>query len=84
MLIYHTQGNLQKKLVGPFKEDFLLHKDGEIGDTEKTPCSKASARLQVTLSASLSATGTTQDGFVQAGSLDTGFTELLGLTWRKC
>lgn len=75
---------MQKKLSGPYKEDFLLHKDGEISDTEASVCAKASARFQLTLSASLSATVTTAQGYVQADAADTGFKEILGLTWRKC
>jgi hypothetical protein len=83
-LTSYTQGNIQKKLQGPYEEDFLLHKEGEVGDNEPSICAKTQARFAVTLSASLSSSVSTAGGVVQGGSLDTAFKEEMGLTWRKC
>jgi hypothetical protein len=79
-----VQGNMQRRIQGPFEDDVLVHKDGEVSDKEMSVCSKASARFQLTLSASLSATSSTLSGVVQGGSLDTTFQEMLGLGWKKC
>jgi hypothetical protein len=78
------QGNIQKKLQGPFEEDFLLHKPGEMGDEEPSICAKAQARFAVTISVTLSSDVTTAGGQVRGDSLDTAFKEEMGLVWRKC
>ncbi|KAF2021324.1 hypothetical protein BU24DRAFT_404342 [Aaosphaeria arxii CBS 175.79] len=79
------KGNTQKKLTGPFKDDFLLHKDGEVGDGEQSICStKASAKFQLSLSVSLSSTVSTSNGHVKGDSADAAFGEVLNLGWRKC
>lgn len=76
---------MQKKISGPFEDDFLLHKSGEVSDNEESLCStKASARFQITLSASLSAGSSTVNGVVQGDSLDSAFSQVLNLSWRKC
>jgi len=78
---------MQKKLSGPLDADILIHKDGEVSDKEQSTCSKAGARFQLTISASLSATATNVGGTikgVQDGILDRGFNEILNLNWRKC
>ena len=83
----HFQGNMQRKISGPLESDFLIHKDGEISDSEQSVCSKAAARFQLTISASLSATSSGAAGVLkgtQDGALDRGFSEILGLNWRKC
>lgn len=75
---------MQKKIQGPFEDDFLLHRDGEVSDKETSVCSKENARFQLTISASLSAGSSTSSGVVQGGSLDNAFSEILNLAWRKC
>ena len=75
---------MQKKLQGPFKDDFLLHKDGEVSDNEPSVCSKASARFQLSISASLSASSSSLSGIVQGDAADAAFGEILNLGWRKC
>lgn len=76
---------MQKKLSGPFEDDFLIHKDGEVSDTEQSVCSKTNARFQLTISASLSQSGTSNtNGIVQGGAVDSAFSEILSLGWRKC
>ncbi|KAF2798007.1 hypothetical protein K505DRAFT_234237 [Melanomma pulvis-pyrius CBS 109.77] len=81
------KGNMQKQLSGPFENDVLLHKDGEVSDTVSSACSKTAARFQLTISASLSATVSSGSGVLkgtQDGALDRGFSEILNLGWRKC
>ncbi|KAF2707946.1 hypothetical protein K504DRAFT_483201 [Pleomassaria siparia CBS 279.74] len=81
------KGNMQKKLSGPLERDFLIHKDGELSDSEASVCSKASARFQLTISASLSSTSSSIEGVLkgtQDGAVDRGFSEILNLAWRKC
>ncbi|KNG49147.1 secreted protein [Stemphylium lycopersici] len=46
-------GNIHKIVKGPFEDDFLLHKDGEISDTEAAVCQKKDARIQISLSATV-------------------------------
>lgn len=78
---------MQKKAAGPFEEDFLVSKAGELTDVEESICStKASARFQLSMSASLNFNGaaTNVDGYVKADSADASFGELLRITWRKC
>jgi hypothetical protein len=78
---------MQKKLSGPYENDILIHKDGEVSDTEESVCSKAGAKFQLTISAGLSASSTSAVGVLkgaQDGALDRGFSEILNLGWRKC
>ena len=75
---------MQKKISGPFEDDFLLHKSGELSDTEQSVCSKASAMFQLSISASLSSGSTSATGFVRGDSSDALFGELLNLSWKKC
>jgi len=78
---------MQKKLSGPYESDLLIHKDGEVSDSESSVCTKAGARFQLTISASLSASSTSAVGVLkgtQDGALDRGFSEILNLGWRKC
>ncbi|PSN65447.1 hypothetical protein BS50DRAFT_645663 [Corynespora cassiicola Philippines] len=78
------KGNAHKILKGPFEDDFLLHKDGETSDGEKSVCQKASAKLQISLSATLTPTTSSQSGLIQGSSADAAFGELMNLSWRKC
>ncbi|KAF1964998.1 hypothetical protein BU23DRAFT_490916 [Bimuria novae-zelandiae CBS 107.79] len=79
------KGNVKKVLSGPFQEDFLLHnKDGELSDSQQSVCSKASATFQLSISATLSASGSSLPGLVQGSAADAKFGQLLNLTWRKC
>lgn len=81
---HSTQGNIQKKVSGPFEQDYLLHKDGEIS-SEASVCQKASARLAITLSATLNTDlASPPDSIIQGGSLDNSFKEQMALGWRKC
>ncbi|CAE7201918.1 DUF4360 domain containing protein [Pyrenophora teres f. teres] len=78
------KGNIHKIVTGPYEEDFLLHKDGEISSTEATVCQKKDARIQITLSATVNSRSSKANGYVQGGSADTGFGEILNLSWKKC
>ncbi|KAF2105647.1 hypothetical protein BDV96DRAFT_462704, partial [Lophiotrema nucula] len=78
------KGNINKKLTGPFSDDFLLHKDGEVSDSEQSICQKASAKFQISISVSLSASSMTVNGVVKGDSTDTHFGQALNLAWRKC
>ncbi|KAF2729252.1 hypothetical protein EJ04DRAFT_589382 [Polyplosphaeria fusca] len=78
------KGNINKKLAGPYSDDFLLHKDGESSTGEQSACQKASAMFQISISASLSASSSTVAGFVKGDSVDSTFGEILNLGWRKC
>ncbi|CAO2649192.1 Nn.00g101410.m01.CDS01 [Neocucurbitaria sp. VM-36] len=78
------KGNIQKKVTGPFEDDFLLHKDGELSDNEASACQKKDERIQISLSATVSAGTSKANGYVQGGSADAGFGEILNLSWRKC
>jgi len=79
-----VQGNSQLKLSGPFENDFLVHKSGDLSDPEPTTCQKTSARFQITISASLDTTSTTATGVVRGDSVDAVFGELMNLSWKKC
>ncbi|KAJ4300935.1 hypothetical protein N0V90_003024 [Kalmusia sp. IMI 367209] len=78
------KGNVKKVLTGPYEEDFLLHKDGEISDSQQSICQKASAMFQLSLSATLSATSSALSGLVQGSAADAKFGQVLNLAWRKC
>ena len=75
---------MKKVVSGPYEEDFLLHKDGELSDSDQSVCSKASAMFQLSISVSLSTTSSTVTGIVRGDATDVGFGEVLNLTWRKC
>lgn len=79
-----SQGNVKKVLTGPFEDDYLLHKDDELSDSEQSVCSKVSAMFQLSLSATLSATSPTVTGKVDGDSADARFGEILNLSWRRC
>ncbi|KAL1793186.1 hypothetical protein ACET3X_008168 [Alternaria dauci] len=78
------KGNIQKKITGPFEDDFLLHKDGEISDTETSVCQKKDARIQISMSATVDSGLSKKNGYVQGSSADAGFGEILNLSWKKC
>ncbi|KAF2662136.1 hypothetical protein K491DRAFT_585541 [Lophiostoma macrostomum CBS 122681] len=78
------KGNAQKKLTGPLTQDFLVHKDGETSDSETSMCVKASATFQITISATLAASTSAMSGVVQGGAVDSGFSEIMNLGWKKC
>ncbi|KAF1945527.1 hypothetical protein EJ02DRAFT_396396 [Clathrospora elynae] len=78
------KGNIQKKLTGPFEDEFLLHKDGEISGTEASVCQKKDARIQISLSATVDAGSSKANGFVQGSSADAAFGEILNLSWKQC
>jgi hypothetical protein len=78
---------MQKKISGPFENDILVHKDGEVSDTEESVCSKKAVKFQLTISAGLIANSANVVGVLkgtQDGALDRGFSEILNLGWRKC
>ena len=75
---------MKKVLSGPFEEDFLLHRDGEISDNQQSVCSKASALFQISLSATLSSGDSSLSGLVQGSAADAKFGQILNLTWRRC
>jgi hypothetical protein len=78
------QGNIHKIVEGPFQGDILLHKDGELSNKEGTVCQKKDAKIQISLSATVTASTTTANGFVEGTSQDFSFGEILNLTWKKC
>ncbi|KAF2845064.1 hypothetical protein T440DRAFT_408842 [Plenodomus tracheiphilus IPT5] len=78
------KGNVQKKLTGPFEDDVLLHKDGELSDAEPSVCQKKDAKLQISMSATVDSGVTKKNGYVQGGSADAAFKEVLNISWRKC
>ena len=78
------QGNVKKVINGPYSEDFLLHKDDELSDSQQSVCSKASAMFQLSLSATLAATSASLSGLVQGSAADAKFGQVLNLSWRKC
>ncbi|KAI4642193.1 hypothetical protein J4E93_007337 [Alternaria ventricosa] len=78
------KGNIHKIVTGPFEEDFLLHKDGEISDTEASVCQKKDARIQISLSATVDSGTSNKNGYVQGSSVDAGFGQILNLSWKKC
>lgn len=47
-------------------------------------CQKKDARIQITLSATVDSGSSMANGYVQGGSADTGFGEILNLSWKKC
>jgi hypothetical protein len=79
-----TQGNIHKIVDGPFSNDVLLHKDGELSDNEASVCQKKDAKLQISLSATVSSSTPTANGYVQGSSQDLAFSQILNLSWRKC
>jgi hypothetical protein len=78
------QGNVKKILTGPYEDDFLLHRDGELSDSDQSVCSKASAMFQLSISLTLSTSSSTLTGVVRGDASDVGFGEVLNLSWRKC
>jgi hypothetical protein len=78
------QGNIQKIVNGPFEDDVLLHKDGELSDNEAPVCQKQDAKIQISLSATVSAGTSQKNGYVQGSSQDFGFGKILNLSWKKC
>jgi hypothetical protein len=78
------QGNIHKIVQGPFSNDVLLHKDGELSGSEASVCQKKDAKLQISLSATVSAGTANANGFVQGSSQDLGFAQVLNLSWKKC
>jgi hypothetical protein len=83
-LLIEDQGNIHKIINGPFSNDFLLHKDGELSDSESSVCQKKDAKLQISLSATVSAGTANANGLVQGSSQDFGFSQILNLSWKKC
>lgn len=77
------QGNIHKIVNGPFSDDVLLHKDGELSGNEATVCQKKDAKLSISLSATVSATGSA-NGYIQGSAQDFGFSQILNLSWKKC
>ena len=75
---------MQKNLTGPYEEDFLLHKDGELDDEEAPVCQKKDARIQISLSATVDSGLSKKNGYVQGGSADAGFGQIVNLSWKKC
>lgn len=75
---------MKKVLNGPFEEDFLLHKEGEMSDSQQSVCSKVSALFQISLSATLSASSSSLSGLIQGSAADAKFGQVLNLSWRKC
>ncbi|KAH7069428.1 hypothetical protein FB567DRAFT_224114 [Paraphoma chrysanthemicola] len=78
------KGNVQKIVQGPFNNDVLLHKNGELSDNEPSVCQKKDAKLQISLSATVSSGTSQKNGYVQGSAQDIGFGETLNLSWKKC
>ncbi|KAH7348242.1 hypothetical protein BKA66DRAFT_432199 [Pyrenochaeta sp. MPI-SDFR-AT-0127] len=78
------KGNIHKIVNGPFESDFLLHKSGELSDSEASVCQKKDARIQISMSATVSSGTSKKNGYVQVSSADAAFSEILNLSWRKC
>lgn len=78
------QGNVHKTVDGPFSNDVLLQKDGELFDSEASVCQKRDAKLQVSLSVTVSSGITNANGYVQGSSQDLDFSQILNLSWRNC
>ncbi|KAH7072704.1 hypothetical protein BKA63DRAFT_534425 [Paraphoma chrysanthemicola] len=78
------KGNVQKIVQGPFNNDVLLHKNGELSDNEPPVCQKKDAKLQISLSATVSSGTSQKNGYVQGSAQDIGFGEILNLSWNKC
>jgi hypothetical protein len=64
--------------------DVLLHKDGELSSSEASVCQKKDAKLQISLSVTVSSGTVNANGFVQGSSQDLGFAQILNLSWKKC
>ncbi|KAH4818759.1 hypothetical protein HBH61_035220 [Parastagonospora nodorum] len=78
------KGNIHKIVIGPFSNDFLLHKDGELSGNEASVCQKKDAKLAISLSATVTSNTATANGYVQGSSQDFAFSQILNLSWRKC
>ncbi|KAF2871044.1 hypothetical protein BDV95DRAFT_53107 [Massariosphaeria phaeospora] len=78
------KGNTQMKLTGPFRDDFVLHKDDEVPESEQSVCSKVDAKFQLSLSATLNTSNATAAGEVSGDATSSGFKQILNLGWRKC
>ncbi|KAH8726223.1 hypothetical protein GQ44DRAFT_739037 [Phaeosphaeriaceae sp. PMI808] len=78
------KGNIHKVVTGPFQDDFLLHKNGEISQSEASICQKKDAKIQISLSATVSAGTTNANGIVRGDSQNLRFGEILNLSWKKC
>ncbi|KAI8935632.1 hypothetical protein NX059_007160 [Plenodomus lindquistii] len=78
------KGNVQKKVTGPFDDDYLLHEDDELSDTQASVCQKKDATIQLSMSATVDSGTTKKNGYVQGGSADAAFKEILNMSWRKC
>jgi hypothetical protein len=83
-VLIKNQGNIHKIIDGPFSADVLLHKDGELSGSEASVCQKKDAKLQISLSATVSAGTANANGLVQGNSQDLGFSQILNLSWKKC
>ncbi|OAL06847.1 hypothetical protein IQ06DRAFT_311949 [Phaeosphaeriaceae sp. SRC1lsM3a] len=78
------KGNIHKIVNGPFSDDVLLHKDGELSGSEATVCQKKDAKLSISLSATVSANVANANGYIQGSAQDFGFSQILNLSWKKC
>ncbi|KAF2031739.1 hypothetical protein EK21DRAFT_62486 [Setomelanomma holmii] len=76
--------NGRKIIKGPFQDDVLLQKNGELSGSEATDCQKKDAMIQISLSATVSAGSFQNNGYVQGSSQDVGFGETLNLSSKKC
>ena len=55
-----------------------------MSDTEASVCQKKDARIQISLSATVDSGTSKKNGYVQGGSADAAFGEILNLSWKKC
>jgi hypothetical protein len=55
-----------------------------VSDTEASVCQKKDARIQISLSATVDAGTSKGNGYVQGGSADAGFGQIVNLSWMKC
>ncbi|KAF1920196.1 hypothetical protein BDU57DRAFT_561054 [Ampelomyces quisqualis] len=78
------KGNVKKVVTGPFRNDVLLHKDGELSDYEASVCQKKDAKVSISLSATVKSNVATANALVQGSSQDLGFSQKLNLSWKKC
>ncbi|KAF2826774.1 hypothetical protein CC86DRAFT_291645 [Ophiobolus disseminans] len=78
------KGTTKRTVNGPFSDDFLLHRDGELSDTEASVCSKNNAKVTINLIVTVKSGGSKATGLVRGDSLDGGFKQQLNFAWKKC
>ncbi|KAH7076318.1 hypothetical protein FB567DRAFT_583402 [Paraphoma chrysanthemicola] len=78
------KGTSQRTVNGPFDDDFLLHRDGDLSDTEASVCSKNNAKVTINLVVTVKSAGSKATGLVRGDSLDGAFGQVLNFAWKTC